>query len=546
MGAKKKRAAKVIEWAGGVLRLPAYVSGEGEPYRPAAAIWFSPGGPVLGMEVFGREARPEQIVASLEAAMQKPMVGPPHAPDRVRVASPDLADALRAALPPGIDVVCEPTPELEALLAAMQEHLAEAEDDEEDDDETHLGGGITAEAMASFFRTAARLYRAAPWSVVPDDTSIIGVTIESLTVRDAVVSIIGQAGESYGFVCFASLGDFETYFDASELMAEDHLPKLPRHVALNFDRGADISPALRKEIAAYGWEVAGANAYPWVSPVDEDAVFSPPTPAELTRIEAIAGAIAQLVETEPDLPDAWERAEPLIRTITVATGAGPIEVTLTVPHAATLTEAWRARFAEEPFDVHASIFDESGDVDEDELEVYRDELLDRFADSPEGESLPDEINYSELLIEHGARELGATPATITPEQLREILFDDIPAKLIAKPSFAGPIVAELRAFFTFLDRAFDLPNAKPCLTVLGGDAEERLQQALSDPRCFSPMKSMLMAGQDAGFDIFSQEGLEAWMRELEKKRSPGSKTAEKQRAKQSKRKAERKARQKNR
>jgi hypothetical protein len=34
MGARKKRAG--IEWVGGIVAMPAYVSGEGEPYQPIA------------------------------------------------------------------------------------------------------------------------------------------------------------------------------------------------------------------------------------------------------------------------------------------------------------------------------------------------------------------------------------------------------------------------------------------------------------------------------------------------------------------------------
>lgn len=76
MVTKKKRAEKQIEWVGGLVRLPAYVTGEGEPYRPAAAVWLSPADKlVLGMEVFGREGRPEEVVASFEAATRKPLAG---------------------------------------------------------------------------------------------------------------------------------------------------------------------------------------------------------------------------------------------------------------------------------------------------------------------------------------------------------------------------------------------------------------------------------------------------------------------------------------
>jgi hypothetical protein len=256
------------------------------------------------------------------------MVGRPHVPAQVRVASPEVARELGAHAA-GVAVVCAATPEVDAMMAVLRQGMAEATDeDDDDDDDTYLAAGITAEAMESFFRAAARLHRAAPWKVVPGDTSLLEITIEALDVRGLVVSIIGQMGESFGLVCFGSFADFEAYVAAAETIDEDESPKLPRHVALNFDRGADISPVLRKEISVQGWEVAGATAYPWIVVVDEDVVARPPTPRELTRMEAIAAAIAWLVETEPDLPAAWRRPAQLRRTTTVALAAGPVEVGL--------------------------------------------------------------------------------------------------------------------------------------------------------------------------------------------------------------------------
>jgi hypothetical protein len=541
----KKRAAKLIEWIGGTVRLPTYVTGEGEPYRPVAALWLSRDS-VMGMEILGRDYAPEQIVASFEATTRKPMKGRPHAPDRVRVASPDLAEALRAAVAPGTEVICAPTPELTEMMAALQEQMEEMTGG--DAGATHFVPGITAEALASFFRTSARLYRAAPWKVVPGDGCLIGVTLESLGVRDAVVSILGRLGESYGFVCFSSRADYEELVDVSAVMANrggGPLPKLPRQIALNFDRGADVPAPMRREIATHGWEVASAEAYPWLSAVDEDAIFRPPTAAELTRMEAIAGAIAWLVESERDLARAWERAEPLIRSTTVETGAGPVAVALAV-----LPDAFTPiPYDDEPFDIYGSIFDPLiGEVDGELFEDYRDELLDRFEESPEGEALTEGVDHSALVLDYAANHFGVTPVDITPSMLRQIVFDVIPAKLVCRPEIAGSIVEELRAFFAFLGREFELPNAEPCRAALGGDAAARLAKALSDPRKFGMGKSLMMSGLDAGFDVFSEEGVRAWMSEVQKRplQAPPPKRDAAGHAKKNQRKAERKARRKNR
>ena len=46
MAAKRKRVG--IEWVGGLVSMPAYVTGEGEPYRPEVLLWMSGDGIVLG------------------------------------------------------------------------------------------------------------------------------------------------------------------------------------------------------------------------------------------------------------------------------------------------------------------------------------------------------------------------------------------------------------------------------------------------------------------------------------------------------------------
>lgn len=113
-----------IEWTGGTVVLPAYVAGEGEPYRPEVLLWVGSDGAILGSTV----AKPAELLPraseSLQTAIEQPMFGKPHAPTRIRVASAELANALRAGHP-GLDVVCAPTPEMAEMLAMMREQMAE-------------------------------------------------------------------------------------------------------------------------------------------------------------------------------------------------------------------------------------------------------------------------------------------------------------------------------------------------------------------------------------------------------------------------------------
>jgi hypothetical protein len=103
-----------------------------------------------------------------------------------------------------------------------------------------------------------------------------------------------------------------------------------------------------------------------------------------------------------------------------------------------------------------------------------------------------------------------------------VLFEIIPRKVSVDPSSASAIIEDCRAFYRFLKHAFGLEQADECLRVLGPSAVKRLEQALADPRNFGMAKSILMAGQEAGFDIHSKEGIEAWMRKVQVKPLPPS------------------------
>jgi hypothetical protein len=539
-----------IEWVGGVVSMPAYVTGEGEPYRRETLLWMSPDGAILGHAV----GRPGEVVAiaaqSLHDTIAHPMVGRPRPPERVRVASNDLAAALRAAVA-GLEVVCAPTPELDEAFASMCESMSDPADVEQ----TYLSPDVGPEAMSAFFRAAARLFRAKPWTIVPGDDALLSVTIASLDVRDAAVSVIGQMKESHGFLVFSSLDDFEGYLDAADAMEHGEAPvTMPRHFVLSFERRADLGASLRLEIETHRWEVAGVSAYPWVVAIDPDLVARPGSAREVRIAEGISLALPRLLSEEKKaLRAAWDGGPPVERSFTVPAHGGDLEVTLRAPFGRTA--------ADSPFDLIADLHALAGDgeeIDDDARRALEDELVRRFAEWPEAKSLPD-VGSCRIVMDFAASAFGATIATLRPRELREIVFEMIPRQASVDAAEASPIIDELRAFYSFLGRELGLKQARGCLAVLAGDAAERLEAALSDSRNFGMAKSLFMSGREAGFDMGSQEGIEAWLRAIEGQPLPASvrlpsplaSAASRPargaaRAEKDKRKAARKARKKNR
>ena len=444
--AKKKTR---IEWVGGSTLMPGYVTGEGEPYRAEALLWLDHNGLIRGATVL----KPGTLLAGASDNLRQALseAPPDQTPRTLRVASKALADVLRAGHP-SLEIVCAPTPELDAAMASMREAMSK--DDE--GDQSYLGDDVGPEMMASFFRSAAALFRARPWAHVPIDRNVVVLDIEALGLRKAALVIIGQLGESLGFILFDSLEDEDTYYQAAISGERDTSSSIPAHFALNFERGGDLDPSLRKEIATRGWEVAAANAYPWPVVIDSDRIARAPSAKEVTICEAICLALPKLLSEKPAHDTGWNHAgEPIAFTTTVRTFAGEHEVVFS-----TRLES-----------------DSGGEGDLGPLIARNEVLFHTFAESPEAQPLT-EFGFASLLLQTAAVVLNESIEMLDPKSLKMLVFELIPRDSEIPPSAAPAIIAELRAFYAFLDRQFELPQAKMCQRVLTGNAVKTLATAL--------------------------------------------------------------------
>ena len=93
---------------------------ESTPRLVEVILWLElPHDLVVGCQLIDPEQPPVSFGKVLSATMRAPLAGPPRRPDRIRVASGKLAVEVRRVVPK-IKVVVAPTPELERLVARMQ------------------------------------------------------------------------------------------------------------------------------------------------------------------------------------------------------------------------------------------------------------------------------------------------------------------------------------------------------------------------------------------------------------------------------------------
>ena len=489
----KKTSKKVgVQWIAGIAPMPVRVREEdGSSFLAEGLIWIHPEGFVLGHMIDKPGTLHARAVESFRAVVDKPRMGPPHTPDSIRVASSDLAHALRES---GVSVVVAPAPEVDAVMAEMDAYFGEAEVFD-----PYLSGDVDENTVAAFFRAAAALYRATPWEFIPRDRYIFSLTIEAFDLRDAVLSVVGESGEAFGVLVARSMEDFDAFLDAEG--HSDHLPMF----SISFEPADEMGPDLQKEIAVHQWEVADAKFYPWLT-VTEAGARRSLTHRDLALAEAVATALTKLVGEKAAMKKALSGSEQIARSYAVSTEQGLVEVKLAFPFSKPQVHTG----------VLASLqaLEDADRLGEDTYEVLCKALLAEFNLAPESQTA-EPTGACGQLFDFAADHIGVSVASLSARELHEIVFEIIPRKLSANPSIAEGFIAELRAFYAFLKRVYALQQADACLRVLSGDAAERLAEELGNPDSFGMAKSIVAMGAKAGFDVGSEEGLRAWMTHLQ-------------------------------
>ncbi|MEE9280651.1 MAG: SEC-C domain-containing protein [Myxococcota bacterium] len=284
---RRSRATRASEWVGGRLAPPFFVTDAEEPYRAQVALWLElPEGFIVGQELTGPAEAEGALGRALSASLERPLVGPPRRPARIRVANEALAAEVRAVSGDGIPIRVAPTPELDEVLESMIEAMPR-----DRQEESYLEDGrIPQEAVAELFHSAEYLYRVAPWRVASDD-QVVRIDIPELGIAGTCLSIIGALGESLGVVLFSSLADYEAFRAEEPRPSGEPIDLGSEYLALSFQRGADLPTRMLREVAEHGWPVAAPDAYPRLLRVERDGAAPPLAERDFRVAAACARAL---------------------------------------------------------------------------------------------------------------------------------------------------------------------------------------------------------------------------------------------------------------
>ncbi len=173
------------------------------------------------------------------------------------------------------------------------------------------------------------------------------------------------------------------------------------------------------------------------------------------------------------------------------------------------------------FDIYQELYPFWEEPDEELIQAYKSTLMERFIRSSQWQELQpaDEIPlWVDLFLDYVLFYESVMLPYFRSEDLRDFLYNFLPAKTLVEPEKAAEIIRELKAFWEFIDQTFEVHSSKPALKILNQkNIISRVEKELSDPNKFSPIKSIMKEATDSGVDITDQKQMEAFIEAYNKK-----------------------------
>lgn len=452
----------------------------------------------------GPSAETEELAVLLATGVETAGERTGRLPPRVRVRHPELvgplARRLAAVLPDGEppEVVAGPLPDLDELGFAFAASVGQPQRTHLSQPETWAAWDLPEELVASLFRAAAELYRAAPWTVLASFDLLRATTPAG---RRWTVNVLGQAGEVFGLNLFSFDPDFSGMASGAHPF-DDFTDRL---IGLGFDSGQEVRRAMRREVAAAGWEVAAPDAYPRVFTLNSPAGGLPRRDAE--DLLLVLGAVprfldhhAEAVEEGREVESWKDEASGLELSYDPSLAAPePLELLPVRPGGAegpgaepeaALTEADRAR--EDP--------DAFGEAEGRYVMAFERHLA--------AEGLAEDVAEqhaadADLFVDFLSGYQGVPVRAVHEYDLRVFLFDWYPRKVLHAPELAHTLLDSLARFFAYLaaEEGIVCPWAGE---MLAGEREAIAERLESVPGMFWWDEGMEEWRRDAGDGLFAR------------------------------------------
>jgi len=278
-GRVRSIASGAAEWQADIVPFPSAL--DDDPAARLATVLVVADGLVVHTDVLSRPSpEPEEMAATLAAAVLAARERIGHSPERVVVREGEVADALaralaRRAAAAGPDETPPPSiaagrlPDLDRVAFALTEQVTGSPTKFFlSCPDTWAGWGLPEETVAGLFRAAAEFYRAAPWTTMAN-LDVLEAVMPAGNTWTAVV--LGNAGQEFGLALYSEADDLRSMIAKGADDATAFHDLRGRVLSLDLSPGADCHKAMRREVAAGGWDVAGPRAYPRVFAINTPA-----------------------------------------------------------------------------------------------------------------------------------------------------------------------------------------------------------------------------------------------------------------------------------
>lgn len=277
-------------WQTDVRPMPAWITGEGEPYRPWIALVVSRTDLVLAHKPAPERPPAEWLWQTILQAISQPAIGEPHRPGVIEVGSDEQSEALRPLLD-RVGIECIAVEQLEHLDSAfngMAQYLA----GEGAPPSIQDAPGMKPAQVGSFYLAAAEFYRRKPWQMVPGDT-VIQVECDKFQSGPWYAIVMGQSGVQQGLAIYEDLAALQGMIAGGK--SEQENSRSMSALSMLFSEAFEISTRDLDAAQKYGWPVVGPEAYPLVLHINPGLAVRSPLAWELELLEGCLRSIPEFL-----------------------------------------------------------------------------------------------------------------------------------------------------------------------------------------------------------------------------------------------------------
>jgi hypothetical protein len=279
-------------WQADVRRLPGWLEQGGELRRPWASLVTSRDEHTVLTQNLTMDPPPDEwIWKNVVDAIHRPLMGEAHRPGIVEVSSDISLGVLQDRLD-SIGVRCVVADDLEQIDEIFRQ-LGKFLSGGKASPPLSEVPGVRPDDIRGFYEAAAEFYRAAPWRLVPGDTTL-KIECQKFNTHTWYGVVMGQSGLVLGLALYEDLEMLHQLFTGTG--SDEEMSRQATGLSVMYGEAFEIPIADLDAGERYGWPVVGAEAYPNPIYVNPGRSMRPPLAWELELIEGCLRAIPQFLQ----------------------------------------------------------------------------------------------------------------------------------------------------------------------------------------------------------------------------------------------------------